>query len=312
MGRRVLRFEDRDKKVVQISEDDIIKARIVEISRRAKNIIITLDNGKALIFHLKMTGQLIWEERCGGSDFCLRNRQGGGHPDKTWLEKLPNKHTRAIFYFDDGGVLYFNDIRRFGYIKTIPLTLFRPLSVIPVKAGIQIRDKLRRESTDNRVDSHVSSENDKRVLNILDSLGVEPFEKELDVGYLEKTAERFPNRKIKQFLLDQTIIAGIGNIYADEALFDAKILPMRLVKDIKKIEWQTLIDSIRKVLEQGIKFGGSSAENFVDAFGQQGRAHEHLKVYRKTGRPCPNDCGGVVSRIILGGRSTHFCPKCQH
>lgn len=276
IGRQVLKFEDRDKKVVQIIKTDILGAKISGVERRAKIIIFNLDNDKSLIFHLKMTGQLIWDKSCGESEFCLRNRVSGGHPDKAWLEKLPNKHTRAIFSFDDGSVLYFNDIRRFGWVR------------------LAKNSKLKTKNYDE-----------------FEHLGVEPFEGELTVEYLDKMAMRFPSRKIKQFIIDQTIIAGVGNIYADESLFDARIRPTRLARDIKKNEWQNMISSIRKVLKQGIKYGGSSAENFVDAFGQQGRAHEHLKVYRKTGQPCPAGCGGAVERIVIGGRGTHFCPRCQ-
>ena len=294
ISKKIVDFEDRDIKVVQIDKKDIIGARIIDIKRRAKIIIFELEqnsNGsfdsekpgsaqdfgeKALLFHLKMTGQMIWENCEGGAEFCLRNRKGGGHPDQAWLEKLPNKHTRAIFKFDDGSVLYFNDIRRFGWIKIIQKS----------KAKTQNGD-------------------------IFDRLGVEPLGEELTTEYLQKMAQRYPKRKIKQFIMDQSIIAGIGNIYADEALFDARIKPMRVAGKIKKSEWPLIIMSIKKALEKGIKYGGSSAENFVDAFGQQGKAHEKLLIYRKTGLPCPGDCGGAVERTVIGGRSTHWCPKCQ-
>lgn len=276
VGKKIVDFDDRDVKVVQVLKKDIVGAKVSDIRRRAKIIIFDLDNDKSLIFHMKMTGQLIWESNEGEADFCLRNRRGGGHPDKAWLEKLPNKHTRAIFYFDDKSVLYFNDIRRFGWVKII--------------------DK-----------SKVKSKN----IPEFEKLGVEPLTKDLTVEYLIMMAERYPNRKVKQFIMDQTIIAGVGNIYADESLFDARIKPMRLVKDVKKTEWTILIASTKKALEQGIKYGGSSAENFVDAFGQQGKAHEYLKIYRKTSEPCSGKCGGVVERTVIGGRSTHWCPRCQ-
>ncbi len=274
--RKIVDFEDRDPKVVQIELDDIKGVQIKEVRRRAKNIIFDLNSETSLVFHLKMTGQLIWEKCQGEHDFCLRNRKGGGHPDKAWLEKLPNKHTRAIFYFDDKSVLYFNDIRRFGYLK------------------IATTEELKNLRTKE-----------------LEKLGPEPLGSDLTPEYLERIAKRFPGRKIKQFILDQAIIVGIGNIYADESLFDARIKPMRLAKEMKKSEWPVLIASIKKTLEKGIKYGGSSSENFVDAFGEQGRAHQHLKVYRKTGQKCPNNCGGVIERTVIGGRGTHWCKKCQ-
>jgi len=271
VGKKIVDFDDRDAKVVQVAKKDIAGAKITDVRRRAKVIIVDLDNSKSLVFHMKMTGQLIWESCEGDAQFCLRNRKGGGHPDKAWLESLPNKHTRAIFHFDDKSVLYFNDIRRFGWVR------------LANSEGLMANS----------------------------NLGVEPLGNDLTVNYLIKFARRYPNRKVKQFIMDQTIIAGVGNIYADESLFDSRIMPMRLAKDILEGEWATLISSIRKALEQGIKYGGSSAENFVDAFGQQGKAHEHLKIYRKTGEPCPGKCGGEVVRTVIGGRGTHWCSKCQ-
>ncbi len=277
IGKRITNFDDRDNKVVQIHKKEVIGKQIDNISRRAKNIFFELDDDNLILFHLKMTGQLIWEECPGENDFCLRNRKGGGHPDGAWLEKLPNKHTRAIFYFDDESVLYFNDIRRFGWIKIIQ------------------KSKIK----------------DHNYGALFNNIGVEPLEGELTPEYLAEMAKRFPNRKIKQFIMDQAIIAGVGNIYADESLFEAGIKPMRLVSKLTKQEWSKLISAAQKVLNRAIDFGGSSSENFVDAFGKQGEAHEHLLVYRKTGQKCPNNCGGAIERTVIGGRGTHWCPKCQ-
>ena len=306
--KKIVNFDDRDSKVVQIKKEDIVGAKVESVERRAKIIIISMNNNKSMIFHMKMTGQLIWENCAGGKDFCLRNRKGagpaqslaqragggparnaqqrvaGGHPDKAWLEKLPNKHTRAIFTFDDQSVLYFNDIRRFGWVK-----------IFQTK-------ELKNPSTSLRTGSGTKE---------LKNIGVEPLSKDLTVQYLKQMAKRFSGRKIKQFIMDQAIIAGVGNIYADEALYEAKILPTRLAKDLKTAEWQKLICAIKKVLEKGIAHGGSSAENFVDAYGEQGRAQEYLMVYKKTGQKCNNRCGGTIKRMVIGGRSTHFCPKCQ-
>lgn len=277
VGKKIVGFDDRDSKVVQIKKEEILGAKVESVERRAKIIIIYMNNNKSMIFHMKMTGQLIWENCAGGKNFCLRNRKGGGHPDKAWLEKLPNKHTRAIFTFDDKSVLYFNDIRRFGWVK------------------INQTEELKNGKT-------------KELKNI----GVEPLSEDLTSQYLEQMAKRFSGRKIKQFIMDQAIIAGVGNIYADEALYEAKILPTRLAKDLKTSEWQKLIYAIKKVLEKGITHGGSSAENFVDAYGEQGKAQKYLRVYKKTGQKCNYHCGGTIKRIVIGGRASHFCPKCQN
>jgi len=280
-----------------------------------------------------MTGQLIWEACAGGTEFCLKKikspstalratqRVAGGHPSPDWVAKLPNNYTRAIFHFDDDSVLFFNDLRRFGYLK-----LYNTRNVIlshqnearnPRNNGIL--NPVRQAQGVSEIESQVQDDELKKKIPELAKLGLEPFDsdqgkpsKDFTIEYLMRRAAKIPNRKIKQFITDQEIIAGVGNIYVDEALFYAGILPTRLVKDIKLSEWQKIKDSIIKALELGLKYGGSSEDTYVDAFGNQGTMNEHTMVYRKTGQPCQrDDCKGIVKRISLGGRGTHFCPVCQ-
>lgn len=293
IGKKIIKFESRDPKVVRVDPKEIENTKVLSIDRRAKMLIFNLNNEKSILIHLKMTGQLIWEACMGENEFCLKKKKGtstsqsttlrvaGGHPSPDWVGKLPNTYTRAIFYFDDNSVLFFNDLRRFGYLK-----LYKTEEL----------------------------KNGKELKNI----GPEPLDlrsgqasSDFTVDYLMRRAAKIPNRKIKQFITDQEIIAGVGNIYVDEALFYADISPLRLVKDIKKSEWEKLRQSIIKSLELGLKYGGSSEDTYVDAFGNQGEMNKHVKVYRKTGQPCPAGCGGIVKRISLGGRGTHFCPECQ-
>lgn len=278
VGKRIEKFESRDSKVVQFEPKDIGGASIENINRRAKILIFELSNKKVILIHLKMTGQLIWEACSGGTEFCLKkSRVAGGHPSPDWIAKLPNNYTRAIFTFDDKSVLFFNDLRRFGYLKLYNSSRLRSNDISELK-----------------------------------KLGPEPFSEDFSVEYLMRRAAKIPNRKIKQFITDQEIIAGVGNIYVDEALFYAGILPTRLVKDIKLSEWQKIHDSIIKALELGLKYGGSSEDTYVDAFGNQGTMNEHCNVYRRTGQKCNrNGCQGIVKRIVLGGRGTHFCSDCQ-
>lgn len=296
VGKKIEKFESKDLKVVQFKPEEIEKSKIKSIERRAKMLIINLSNDKSILIHLKMTGQLIWEAYAGRKEFCLKkSRVAGGHPSPDCLPadakaqllqagvaKLPNNYTRAIFNFDDDSVLFFNDLRRFGYLK-----LYDTKDVMSEKE--------------------------------LKKIGLEPFDsrsgqasKEFTVEYLIKRAAKIPNRKIKQFITDQEIIAGVGNIYVDEALFYAGILPIRPVKNIKLSEWQKIKDSIIKALELGLKYGGSSEDTYVDAFGNQGTMNQHTMVYRKTGQLCQRSgCKGVIKRISLVGRGTHFCPVCQ-
>jgi len=265
IGREIRGVDIRASKIFRGSKEGVIGSKIKSILRHAKMLEIDLSSGKALLIHLKMTGQLVFQ----GKGKEVR----GGHPDKNYLGKLPNKFTHVTFYFEDGSVLFFNDIRKFGYIKVFK------------------KDELA---------------NSKELKN----LGPDPFTKELTEEYLMRLISKRPRIKIKQVLMDQTVIAGIGNIYADESLFCAEISPLRLAKDVSRSKLTKLISCIRKVLKTGLEYGGSSENTFVNVEGKQGKMQEHFQVYRKTGQNCPRGCG-KVKRVVVGGRGTHFCPICQ-
>jgi len=275
IDKKIIDFDNKDEKKIKVEKKSVIGHKITNIERRAKMIVIELNGQESILAHLKMTGQLIWEERQGKKEFCLRNRVSGGHPDNSWFQKLPNKHTRAIFHFDDKSVLYFNDLRRFGWLRQYQT------------------DELKNLRT-------------KELKNI----GVEPFSNDFNLEYLKKRAEKIANHKIKQYLIDQEVVAGIGNIYADESLFHAGILPERAVSKINDKEWKKIIESVKKALNLGIKYGGSSEESYVNALGKPGEAQKHVFVYRRTGQKCKK-CDNIIQKIKLGGRSTHFCPGCQ-
>jgi formamidopyrimidine-DNA glycosylase len=279
VGKTIADVEICNAKSFQGDKSKVESYKVESIKRRAKVIALELSSGYYLLFHLKMTGQLIYIDR---ND----KRFAGGHPDHNCLPadakeqllqtghaKLPNSTTAIVFNFGDNTHLYFNDMRKFGWCKVL---------------------------TDEQIEKIFNEE-----------YGPEPFDKEFTPEYLMSRAMKIPSRKIKQFLTDQTIIAGIGNIYADESLFDARISPLRKVKDIHLSEWKKLIQSILMVLEKAIKYGGTTDSDYVDAEGKKGGMQNHLKVYHKTGLPCPAGCGGVIERITVGGRGTHFCPACQ-
>lgn len=252
-------------------ESKVVKSKVESIERRAKVIRIKLSNDLNLLFHLKMTGQMIHEHHNPGDgdtiDFA------GGHPSHDWHAKLPNTNTRIIFEFDDKSKLSFNDMRKFGWCKLL---------------------------TDNEVEAIFKKD-----------YGLEPLDVNFTVEYLLEKGKRIPNRNAKQFLMDQTICAGMGNIYTDEALFEARISPLRKIKDIKLSEWQTLISSMQKVLNLGIKYGGTTDSDYVDVEGHKGGMQDHLKVYHRQGKDCPWGCGGQVTQIRIAGRGTHFCSNCQ-
>lgn len=248
------------KKFIKLTEGRKIKS----VNRRGKIIDITLDKNLSLLIHLKMTGQLIYQPKLGKMIV-------GGHPQKGGVDNLPNNYTRAIFYFTDKSVLYFNDLRKFGWIK---------LATREEKEGI------------------------------FELLGHEPLNDNFSFESFDNLIQKYPNRKIKQLLLDQKLIAGLGNIYVDESCFSAGILPTRQVKDIKRNERKKLHKAIIDVLKLSIKMKGTSAKNYVRSDGTAGGFVPYLNVYGRKNHLCKK-CKTPIEKIKLHGRGTHFCPKCQ-
>lgn len=215
---------------------------ITDVRRRAKVLIIDFEDSTSLVFHLKLTGQLIFNGE-------------------------PLKYTRKIFKFDDGSQLVFNDARKFGWWK-------------------QVKD-------------------------------VKPIEKEfgpealtIDFKTFRDNLKKHPHTRIKPLLMDQKFIAGVGNIYSDEILFAAKVHPLRQVKSLENREKKQIHQNIKKVLQKAIQYRGTTEQYYRDACGKEGNYAKQLKVYQKEGRPCSR-CGNKIRRTKLGGRSTHFCPRCQ-
>lgn len=273
IGKKISDLSLRSDKMFFGQTSEIIGSSINGIKRHAKMLEIDLSNGLALLIHLKMTGQLVYDHDASLSRVDKSKRIAGGHPSSDWVADLPNKFTHVIFKFADRSRLYFNDLRKFGYIK-------------------------------------VYKQSDLLGSKELKDIGPSPFTEKLNAEYLMKISASRPKIKIKQLLMDQTVIAGIGNIYADESLFCAKISPLRIARDVKRTELLKLIDCIRSVLDKAIKMGGSSENTFVHADGQRGQMQNHFNVYRRTGLDCPRGCG-KIRRVVVGGRGTHYCPGCQ-
>jgi formamidopyrimidine-DNA glycosylase len=263
IGLRITDVKVENIKSFQGNPKQIIGKKIIDVQRRAKNIRIKLEGDLNLLFHLKMTGQLIYLDQ--------KERLAGGHPSHDWHDKLPNKHTRIVFVFDNESKLFFNDMRKFGWCKVL---------------------------------------SDEQIENTFTKFGPEPFTKQFNVQYLFCRAQNSPGWNIKQFIMDEKIIAGIGNIYANEALYLARIHPLTKVKYLKEKDWEKLRSCILKVLEEGIKYGGTTDSDYVDIEGKKGGMQDHLNVYHKVGERCP-DCPGVIEKIKIGGRGTYFCPGCQ-
>lgn len=246
-------------------------ARIVDVWRRAKMLGIELvsTGPVTLLLHLKMTGQLIFVEE--GE----RHRIIGGHPTPDMKGDLPNKSTRVIFEFSNGSKLYFNDQRKFGWVKLLE----------GGKAQIM---------------------NDKLFKN----LGPEPLEKDFNWEVLKNNLLRHKSMPIKVALMDQSVVSGIGNIYSSEALFNARIDPRRKVSTLSDEEFKKIVIGIQKALKVSIEKGGSTRAHFVDVEGNKGYFLDYANVYGKEGYKC-NGCPGKVQKIQQAGRGTYFCPICQ-
>lgn len=241
--------------------------KIASVTRRAKMLVISFDSELLLVFHLKMTGQLIFVP----PEASKKKVVVGGHPQPGGLDNLPNRFTHIVFNFTDGSTLYFNDMRRFGWAKLYDNHSFEAAT------------------------SHV---------------GIEPLSRGFTLEIFRSLIGRYPKRSIKQVLLDQTIIAGVGNIYADESCFLARVNPTRLVGSLSKKEGALLHQHLLAVLKHSIKMKGTSAKNYVRSTGERGGFTAFLNVYGKGNDQCPR-CGDSISKIKFRGRGTHFCPQCQ-
>ena len=267
--------EDGDPHSAKASRGkQVLGSKITDVRRRAKMIIIKLNNNKNLVVHLKMTGQLV----LGSLSNQSKSKQTlviYPNPIPFAGTTLPGKTTHIIFDLDSNLRLFFNDMRQFGWIKVL---------------------------------------DDDELNEISEKHGPEALSEEFTVEYLTKILSNW-GRPVKLLLLDQTKISGIGNIYANEALWYAGISPMKRGRSLShesKSKIEDLYQAIKKVLEMGIKYHGSSAgdEAYVDAYGHGGQMQEHTIVYQKNGSPCPR-CGKTITRSTIGGRGTFFCPKCQ-
>jgi formamidopyrimidine-DNA glycosylase len=229
----------------------LIGGRVFGVRRRGKMLLVEIEGGRTLVFHLKMTGQFLFASPSEPRD----------------------KHVRLAIRFEDGrNELRFRDVRKFGFL----LCLERD----PERSGSE-----------------------------LSCLGPEPLAAALPDFASILGARR---GRIKSLLLDQTRIAGIGNIYADEMLFDARIHPETSASALKAATVERLHSSMRKILASAIEAGGSTLadEGYRDADGNAGDFQFAHKVYDRTGEPCVV-CGAPIKMKRIGGRSSHFCPSCQ-
>lgn len=261
IGHTIESVEIRNPKF-EINPKLIVNSKVLGTRRFGKVTVIDLSNSYSLLAHVKLTGQFIY--------------RGPNLPNPKTLSKkiiggIPGAHTMVIFDLNRGGKLFYNDVRRFGWIKLVK-----------------------------------SNEIEK-----------EKFISKLGKDALEISLEEFQNilsktsRNIKVVLMDQTKMGGVGNIYANDALWLAKISPRRSAVSLSSSEVGELYKAILHVLKEGIKYGGASELAFVTPDGTEGNYQNHTLVYGHTGEPCDRCHKARIEKFFLGGRGTYFCPNCQ-
>lgn len=230
---------------------------------------------KVLIFELSSSYSLVIHLKMTGQLVFVSSdtRFGAGHPNDSLIGALPDRSTRVTWRFQDGSTLFFNDQRKFGW------ALLLPTAEVPN-------------------------------IDFMRKVGPEPLDASFTTDAFITRLQRRKNTSIKAALLDQSVLAGIGNIYADESLWGARIHPATLVKNVSRQKLHLLFNELQYVLNLAIQKGGSSDKNYVNAEGKKGSYLHFARVFRREGLPCPR-CGTTIIKLRVAGRGTHICPHCQ-
>lgn len=254
----------------ELDKDKLIGWEVIKVRRFAKVSSIDLSNGYSILTHVKLTGQFIYKGPKHKTTEPISKKVVGG---------APGPHTHIIFEFSDGGKLYYNDIRKFGWVRL-------------VKTEDVEKEKF------------------------IKTLGPEPHIAQGFSGAV-LTKEYFKNlisksrRNIKVLLMDQSKIGGVGNIYANDALYLSKISPKRTANTLTDKEQDILYNSIEFVLKEGLKYGGASELAFVTPDGKEGEYQNHTLIYGHQGELCTYCKKNKIEKFFLGGRGTYWCSNCQ-
>jgi len=238
--------------------------KLIDVDRVGKLLILDFGLNKKLLVHLKMTGQFVFVPPRG------RIIQSGHPVEQT--RSAPDKYNKASFNFGKNGVLYFNDMRKFGYLKVV---------------------------------SNKSAEVERA------RYGVEPIQSAFTLKKFNELLEKRPNMEIKKFLLMQNFISGIGNIYVDEACFATSIMGDRKIRTLSEPERKKLYQSIKKIIKKAVEMRGTSVNTYVDGSGQKGNYVKYLKVYSRVGKKCLRCKKATIKKMKVAGRGTSYCPACQ-
>lgn len=251
---------------------EIIGTKILRAERRGKNILIHLAESKTILIHMKMTGHLMYGKyRAGKKSDGEAFHDWPWWSDDTHLQDPYNRFIRLLFKLSNGNSLAFCDSRKFGKV-----TFFETQELTTTK--------------------HLSD------------VGIDALDPKLNYGTFKKLLMKRASGRVKSVLLDQTLIAGIGNIYSDEMLWESGIHPETQVKNIPETKFKKMFACMVPLLQKGIDFGGDSTSDYRNIYGMPGTFQGKHHAYRKTGKRCERrGCPGVIMRKVVGGRSAHFC-----
>jgi len=263
IGHKIEDIEIKIDKLFTGEKKQVVGAKVKDVKRFAKVLSIDLDNGNSLVIHIKLTGQLIYRGPNLKQTLTLSKKIVGG---------VPGPHTHVTFELDKGGFLYYNDIRRFGWIRVV-------------------------KTSDVETSSFVGK------------LGPEPF-KGLTFKVFQDILSK-TSRAVKVVLMDQSKIGGVGNIYANDALWLAKINPKMPAKQLDSKTSGQLYEAILTVLKSGLKYGGASELAFVTPDGAEGEYQNHTLAYGHEGEVCERCHKAKLEKYFLSGRGTYWCSVCQ-
>ena len=270
----IKQFENtiKDLKFFNKMKKELKGVKVLSVERRAKNILINLSNKKTLLIHLKMTGHII----VGKYNYNKKlNKWTPDEKERKELHDPYNRFIHAVFPLSNGKMMVFCDSRKFGKITMLDTDII-----------------------------HKSIH--------LNKLGFEPLEESFDFSKFKKQLLLKPNKNIKTTLMDQTLIAGIGNIYSDEMLWLSDINPESKPSKVPEKNLKILFSSMKDILNKGIDFGGDSMSDYRNIDGGRGKFQNHHNVYQKNKEKCgKKGCKGVIIRKVLDGRSAHFCDTHQ-
>jgi formamidopyrimidine-DNA glycosylase len=243
---------------------DVIGAKILNASRKGKNVLIHLSNGNTILTHMKMTGHYMYGEFIQEKSKWLPKDTEGPLADPY------NRHIHLVFSLSDGKQLAFADLRKFAKVFVF------------------------------------KTKDEHEVLDLM-HLGPDPLSHDFTYKVFKEQILKRPKGRIKQVLMDQELVSGIGNIYSDEILWAASVHPESQPAKIPEENFKQMYKAAKETLKKGINFGGDSDSDYRNIYGEKGKFQSKHNAYRRTGKPCPKKDGGIIERKMIAGRSGHFC-----